>query len=189
MSSRVHGVAVWLVVPGMIFCAQSANHPDDSATVRASCELLLDVTDAYHRATEPINGRLVMKNLGREPIVIVKPLFPTVWHVRAVPDRSSGDSGQTWEGSVLVGTSDPGHARVYEASDYVTIASGKAYEQDIDVAWFLRNQRSSTPAGVYELQVWYRPHQQVTELRRDSASFAPEVASNVLRVVIIGEDE
>jgi hypothetical protein len=185
----MRGIAISLLLPGMALCVPSANHSDASVKGRASCELLLHLTETHHGATEPINGRLVMKNLGQEPIVIVKPLFPTAWRVRSLPDPISSESGQTWEGSVLVGTPDPGHERAYEASDYVTIGSGKAYEQDLNVAWFLRNQRSRIPPGVYELQVWYRPHQAVTAVRRDDAASFAEVASNVLRVVITGEDE
>ena len=189
MSNPVRCLSIVLLVPGMLCCVSSATRSETSDVVEPSCALLLHLTESHYRATEPINGRLTVRNTGQEPIVIVKPMLPTAWSVRFAPEQSSIDTARVWEGSVLRGTSDPGYEPGYGTSNYVTIESGKEYEQALDVAWFLRNQRSAIPLGVYDLRVWYRYDPQLAELSRHPGMFPAEIGSNVLRVVIIGEAE
>src|SRR5262245_24837081 len=143
---RIHRLGVLGCLPGLLVCASlAANRGTHSAT--GLQRLSLELEGSRHQANEPIVGRLVVENSGSLAIIIVKPRLPTAWSVHYDPGQV--EAGQTWEGSVLKGTADPGHAGDYDLAEYVTIAPGREYEQRVDIGWFLRNNQSTIPVGAY----------------------------------------
>jgi hypothetical protein len=84
--------------------------------------------------------------------VIITPLLPTTWHVDWTPSGpGQGRVKSAWDGSVLQGTPDPGFAKTYAPTDYVTVAPASTHERAIDIGWYLRNQRESIPPGAMSL--------------------------------------
>jgi hypothetical protein len=147
-----------------------------------TCRLTIDVPTTAYTDSEPIKANLILSNPGREAVAIAKPLLPTGWTVKY---RSTGDGEPQhteWDGGVVRGTTHLGGPPRYKPTEYAMIGPGSTYQEAIDVAWYLRNQRERPPVGEYELTVWYDAPPNESE--RDLPLISYRVTSNVAQIVI-----
>jgi hypothetical protein len=118
--------------------------------------LLVTVPQGAFHTNEAITGTIAVVNKSAQSIVIVKPQLPSAWSVRYFGTGSGEQPLASWEGSVLRGTTDPGHPRRYQPDQYETIPGGQTFAKPLDLRWFIRNQRDSFPEGCYGVKFWYR---------------------------------
>jgi hypothetical protein len=144
--------------------------------------LTIDVPGPSYSQKDGIKAKLLFHNSSRGVVAIAKPLMPTGWSVKF---QAPGEKKTEWEGGVVRGTSHGGGAPRYEPMDYALIDPGGTYEENISVAWYLRNQRDRPPVGEYELTLWYEAPPNESE--RDLPLIDYRVTSNTVNVSVTSD--
>jgi hypothetical protein len=167
----------------LMFCS-ACTAAERTQDVKRACQLRVTLPKTSYSVTEEVPGVLSISNSGVLPVAVAKPLLPSRWSITHVSVVNGQRAENTWQGSVMQGATSSGTAPRYSSEEYEIINPGQTFVQNIDIAWYLRDQGDDIAPGQYSLEFFYR--HSATASERDLPLIPYELRSNVVEVSITG---